>query len=76
MEKLLQSVFEAEKVPSGFRENLLQNLLSEVENTKGVNKRPKLQKADLLFLISLLASIGVITYGIILSEQTWASLIS
>ncbi len=75
MEKIFQSGFEAEKVPSGFRERLLQNLLSEVENTKGENKHPILRKVDLVFLVSSLASIGVITYGIILSEQTWVSLI-
>ena len=75
MEKIFQSGFEAEKVPTGFRERLLQNLLSEVENAKGVNKRPIFQKADLLFLVSCLASIGVIIYGFILSEQTWVSLI-
>ena len=75
MEELFKSGFEAGKVPSGFREKILQNLLSEVENIKGANKRPKLQKADLLFLVSCLASVGVITYGIILSEQTWANLV-
>jgi hypothetical protein len=75
MEKIFQSVFKPEKVPSGFRERLLQKLLSEVDNTKGVNNHPIFRKVDFVFLVSSLASIGIITYGIILSEQTWVSLI-
>ena len=50
--------------------------MSGVENKKGVNKRTKVQIADLLFIAPFLASIGVITYGIILSKQTYANLLS
>jgi len=75
MENFFQSGFEAEKLPSDLRERLLQNLLSDMENTKGKNKNFLSHKVDLLFLVCCLASIGVISYGFIFSEQTWANLI-
>ena len=71
MEKIFESEFKAEKVPPEFRERLLQDLLTEVEKTKGRYKHPLLNKVDFLFTASCLASIGLIVYGFIVGEQTW-----
>ncbi|UCG54553.1 MAG: hypothetical protein JSV32_08265 [Dehalococcoidia bacterium] len=71
MEEIFESIFKTEKVPHEFRERLLQNLLIEVEKTKGRYKRPWFNKVDLLFAASCLASIGLIVFGFIVGEQTW-----
>jgi len=75
MEELFETEFKAEKISPEFRERLLQNLLIEVERTKGKYRRPLFNKVNLVFAASCLASIGVIVYGFIVAEQTWINMI-
>ena len=75
MEELFKAEFKAQKVAPEFRERLLQNLLNEVERTKGRYRRPLFNKMNLVFAASCLASIGIIVYGFIVAEQTWINMI-
>ena len=75
MEELFETEFKAEKISPEFRERLLQNLLIEMERTKGRYRRPLFNKVNLVFAASCLASIGVIVYGFIVAEQTWINMI-